>query len=386
MMVPDQFYEKFDGKNPKMQHRDAGKEDVMMTRAALALCENIDWNVGRILKKLDDLQLRDNTIVVFFTDNGPNSYRWNGGMKGRKGSIDEGGLRSPFFIRWPHWIPAGSSIGNIAGAIDLLPTLTDLANIKLKTNKPIDGSSLKQMLLRQSTGWPSRRLFSIKRNQVSIRTERYRFDTQGQLFHIAKDRGQRKNIADQHPELVSYLRRQAREHAEEMAKHFKQNADRPFTVGYGPSSTLTARDGKQHGTIQRSSKAPNNSFFTNWTSPDDAITWNIDVAKSGKYEAVLHYTCAKGDEGTIVRLSMAESENTLEAKITEAFDPPLYDKSKERVAKSHYFVKDFKRLWLGIIELQKGQGTLRLDARDIKGKQVVDVHSLDLIVKDRGKN
>ena len=66
-----------------------------MTRAALAMCENIDWNVGRVLKKLDELKLADNTIVLYFSDNGPNSWRWNGGMKGRKGSTDEGGVRSP---------------------------------------------------------------------------------------------------------------------------------------------------------------------------------------------------------------------------------------------------------------------------------------------------
>ena len=82
MMVPDKFYDRFDGADIKMRHRDPNKEDIMMTRAALALCENIDWNVGRVLKTLDDLQLRDDTIVVFFCDNGPNSYRWNGGHEG----------------------------------------------------------------------------------------------------------------------------------------------------------------------------------------------------------------------------------------------------------------------------------------------------------------
>ena len=94
------------------------------------MCENIDWNVGRVLEKLDELKLRDDTIVIYFSDNGPNSYRWNGGMKGRKGSIDEGGLRSPFFIRWPKKIPAGKSVPQIAGAIDLLPTLRELSGVE----------------------------------------------------------------------------------------------------------------------------------------------------------------------------------------------------------------------------------------------------------------
>ena len=75
--------------------REPQQEDVTTTRAALAMCENIDWNVGRVLAKLDELKLAENTIVLYFCDNGPNSWRWNGGMKGRKGSTDEGGVRSP---------------------------------------------------------------------------------------------------------------------------------------------------------------------------------------------------------------------------------------------------------------------------------------------------
>lgn len=59
------------------------EEDIPFTRAALAMCENIDWNVGRIMDKLKESGLEENTIVLYFSDNGPNGWRWNGGMKGR---------------------------------------------------------------------------------------------------------------------------------------------------------------------------------------------------------------------------------------------------------------------------------------------------------------
>jgi len=121
--VPDRFYDEFADKAFSMRHRDLKREELPRTRAALALCENIDWNVGRVLEKLDQLNLADDTIVIYFSDNGPNSYRWNGGMKGRKGSTDEGGVRVPFFIRWPGRIQENIEIPQIAGAIDLLPTL-----------------------------------------------------------------------------------------------------------------------------------------------------------------------------------------------------------------------------------------------------------------------
>ncbi|MBM3738867.1 MAG: N-acetylgalactosamine 6-sulfate sulfatase, partial [Acidobacteria bacterium] len=121
MQVPDRFYEKFANADPKQRARNQEQEDIGMTRAALAMCENIDWNVGRILAKLDEAKLAQDTIVIYFSDNGPNSFRWNGGMKGRKGTVDEGGLRSPFLIRWPAGIKKGQKIPQIAGAIDILP-------------------------------------------------------------------------------------------------------------------------------------------------------------------------------------------------------------------------------------------------------------------------
>ena len=377
MMVDDRFYAKFEGKNPAMRHRDVKREDVMMTRAALAMCENIDWNVGRVLKKLDDLGLRDDTVVLFFCDNGPNSYRWNGGMKGRKGSIDEGGLRSPLFVRWPQRIGAGRTIDHIAGAIDLLPTLTELAGIDLKTNKPIDGRSLSPLLRNTSDDWGPRTLFAIKNKQVSVRSQRFRLDAKGQLFDIQADPGQLHDVAKEHPQVADRLRKLAAQHARDMQTHFEANAKRPFTVGYGTATTLTARDGVEHGTIQRSAKAPNNSFFTHWTSRDDSITWDIDVGKTGDYEVTVHYTCAAGDEGSTLRVGVIDGAS-VQHKVTEVFDPPLYDKSKERVEKSHYFVKDFKPLKLGTLRLERGRGTLKLDARDMPGKRVIDVHSVDL--------
>jgi arylsulfatase A-like enzyme len=377
MMVPDRFYEPFRDKNPGMEHRDPDREDVMMTRAALALCENIDWNVGRVLTTLKSLRLQEDTIVVYFSDNGPNSYRWNGGMKGRKGSIDEGGLRSPLFIRWPGHISAGTSISQIGGAIDLMPTLTDLSGIGRRKTKPLDGRSLSPLLMQNDVKWEARSLFAIRRNQVSVRTQRFRLDAAGQLFDIAADPGQRSNVADRHPELVTKLRNQAAHHAKGMKACFEAHAARPFHVGYGHSTTLPARDGVEHGTIKRSSKAPNNSFFTNWTSKDDFINWQIDVAKSGNYEVTVYYTCASGNEGTAIQLSAAGAD-AVQARVTQVFDPPLYDKGKERVAQSHYFVKDFIPLKLGTLSLRKGDGELRLSAPDIVGSRAIDVHSVEL--------
>jgi len=97
--MPQAWWDRF--KDKELSHLGDGskKEQIEHTKAALAFVENIDWNVGRLMKKLQDLGLEENTIVVYLSDNGPNGARWNGNMKGQKGSVDEGGVRSPTFIQ-----------------------------------------------------------------------------------------------------------------------------------------------------------------------------------------------------------------------------------------------------------------------------------------------
>jgi len=380
MYIADRFYDKFEDWKPEQRHRDPKREDLMMTRAALAMCENIDWNVGRVLTALEQNGLEENTIVVFFCDNGPNSYRWNGDMKGRKGAIDEGGLRSPLFIRWPDSIDAGQSVETIAGAIDLLPTLSSLAGLRLESSKPMDGRDLSALIDGSGSDWAERSLFSIKNEQVSVRNQRFRLDADGALFDINEDRGQRNDVSSKYPKIKERLLAQAKAHKEAMLTDFERYVSRPYTVGYKASTTLTARDGVAHGSVRRSVRSPNNSFFTEWTSEDASLTWDISVRDAGRYEAIVYYTCARGNEGLTLKIAM-EGAGSATATVGTAFDPPLYDKSLERVAESHYYVKEFKPLSLGEIELRSGRGQLRLAASDLKGPQAIDVHSIELIRK-----
>ncbi len=87
---------------------------------------------------------------------------------------------------------------------------------------------------------------------------------------------------------------------------------------------LPARDGVPHGSVQRSAPAPNCSFFTNWTSPDDSITWDIEVATAGKYEAVIYYTCPAADVGSTIELSFGSRCRAVSRRI----DPPLIDNDR----------------------------------------------------------
>jgi len=378
MQVPDSFYERFDGAELSMRHRDPESEDVPKTRVALAMVENIDWNVGRVLARLDELDLSEDTIVLYFSDNGPNSFRWNEGMKGRKGSTDEGGVRVPALMRWPGKIEPGLRISKIAAAIDLLPTFADLTGISLSSEKPLDGVSLKPLLMGAAEDWPQRRIFSHWRGKVSVRTDRFRLDDDGALFDMVADPGQRLDVAVDHPEEADSLVRARDEWKAELLPGLGE-ADRPFPVGYGefPVTWLPARDGVAHGGVERSARAPNCSFFTNWSSPEDSMTWDIETATAGRYEASVYYACAAEDVGATIELSFLDS--SIRFTTTEAHDPPLTGVENDRVTRgTESYVKDFKPLLLGEIELPKGRGQLTLRALDIPGKQAMEVRFVKL--------
>ena len=378
MQVPDRSYQKFANAELKLRARNPRQEEVPFTRAALAMCENIDWNVGRILDRLEQLKLAERTVVIYFSDNGPNGWRWNGGMKGRKGSTDEGGVRSPFMIRWPGHIPAGERIPNIAGAIDLLPTLADLAAIPVASTKPLDGVSLKSLLLGTSKQWADRMIFSHWSGKVSARSQRYRLDDSGQLFDMQADPGQDHDVSRKEPAAAARLSQALEKWSKELLPGLR-NDNRPFTVGYAqfPLTPLPARDGVAHGNVRRSAGAPNCSYFKNWTSTNDSMTWDIEVATAGKYEAVIYYACPASDLGSTVQLGFLGSR--VEGKLTEANDPPLRGAETDRVPRqSESYVKDFKPWRLGTVELSKGRGLLTLKAAAVAGKQVMEVRSVVL--------
>jgi arylsulfatase A-like enzyme len=374
--VPDDFWNRFKDKPITQLGPDGDRENLPVTRAALAMCENLDWNVGRILRRLEALGLADNTIVVFFSDNGPASRRWNGGMKGIKGSVDEGGVRVPCFIRWPGRIKPGTLVREIAGAMDLLPTLTALAGVPFHPPKPLDGVDVSPLLLGTAHSWPERLLFAHHQGRVSARSPRYRLDERGALFDMIADPGQTRDIAAEKPDVARQL---ARAVAQWRAEVLTEAPDeRPFPVGFAefPMTPLPARDAVPRGNIQRSAPAPNCSWFKNWTSTNDAITWDVEVHTNGDYEATVFYTCPEADAGSTVELSFKGSRVT--GRVWPAWDPPLKTNEDRVPRRAESYMKEFRPLQLGRLRLEKGRGELRLRALSVPGRQVMDFRMLTL--------
>jgi len=377
MQVPDRWYEKFAQMDIEMHATNSEEEDIEYTRAALAMCENIDWNVGRIVNTLKELGLEDNTIVIYFDDNGPNSWRWNGGMKGRKGSTDEGGVRTPLFVKWPAKIKKGVVVEQIASVIDLLPTLTSMAGIEHHITKPLDGVSLQSLLLEDDPVWKERYIFNYWNGRVSVRSQKFRFDADGALFDIENDRGQQVNVADRWPEIAQEMLDAKTAYMDHVASEMPEEDLRPFPIGYPQAiyTQIPARDGVAHGNIQRSNRWPNCSFFTNWIGLEDRVTWNVEVLESGDFNVTLYYTCPEGDEGSLFELSLGG--NSITGRIETAFDPPLRGMENDRTStRGESYVKDFKPLNLGMMHLDKGPGQLTLQALEKPGRTVMDFRLL----------
>jgi len=386
--APEENWERFQDKPITQAASLPDKANLEHTRCALAMVQNQDWNVGRVLQKLSELKLADNTIVVYFSDNGPNSWRWNGGMKGRKGSTDEGGIRSVCYLRWPAGLPAGRRIENISGAIDLLPTLTSLAGVPHVGSKPLDGRDLTPLLKGATSDWPDRMLFSTWAGRVSVRTERYRLDHQGKLFDMQADPQQTAAVNSAQPEQAQRLITAVADWKQEMLAAGSANKKvigrhavdpRPIPVGYPefPVTMLPARDGTPHGGVQRSSPAPNCSYFVNWTSIEDRMSWLLEVQTAGRYDVTIDYTCPIADAGSMIELKCGEHH--LGGRVTPGWDPALYtnqDTLPRPPAESK--MKEFRTLRLGTLSLDKGERELSLQALEIPNKSVMDVRRVTL--------
>ena len=375
MQVPDRFYEKFKNAPIKQRGTVADREDLQHTRAALAMCENIDFNIGRLLAKLEQRKLADDTIVIYFCDNGPNGHRFNGGMKGIKGSTDEGGVRSPLFVRWPAKINPGTVVSPIAGAIDLLPTLVEMTETNFDARLPLDGMSLVPWMVNPNTEIEDRLLLNHWNGRISVRSQRYRLDNRGKLFDMEQDPQQLKPIKD--AQIQQKLTAAANAWKEEISAAQNQ-INRPFTVGYVdfPVSHLPADDAIVSGNLKRSNKFPNCSYFTNWTSVDDRLAWPIEVDSAGSYRATIYYACRPEDVGCKIKLS--DGAHNLTFTVNEAHDPPQHGAEQDRLVRQESYVKDFKALSVGTIELNEGVGELHLRALEIPGKAAVEFRLLTL--------
>ncbi len=167
LQVPEEYYQKYkdidpsagfgEDEKPFYPMSESQKEDA---RKVYAMVENIDDNLNRLFQKLDDLGIADNTVVIFMTDNGPQQRRYVAGLKGLKGDVSQGGVRAPFFIRFPASFKGNRDINTLAAHIDVMPTLADLCGFEVPNDRKIDGLSMLPLIHGNADSRPDRSFFS----------------------------------------------------------------------------------------------------------------------------------------------------------------------------------------------------------------------------------
>ncbi|MCK4993408.1 MAG: hypothetical protein KAS29_23085, partial [Bacteroidales bacterium] len=269
-------------------------------------------------------------------------------------------------------IEAGKKVERLVSVTDLLPTLSEMCDIPYETQHPLDGISVKNSILENESQWEDRYLLNYWGGRLSIRSQQYRLGYKGGLYNIEADRGQNTDLSDQFPEVKEEMEKVAEDFRLQIEAELPKVETRPFYLGHSALkyTQIPARDGKAHGQIKRSNRFPNCSFFTNWISLEDSITWKVEVPEEGSFKVMLYYTCPEGDVGSTFQLLVGDSQ--LQTKITEAFDPPLRGMDEDLTPRMESYVKDWKEMDMGTIDLTEGTFNMSLKALDMPGKSVMD--------------
>ena len=192
------------------------------------MIENVDQNIGKLDHYLKTQGLFDNTMVIFLVDNGPNSMRFAGPFRGMKATVHEGGIRSPFFVRWPERLRAGTVSDRIAAHIDLLPTIADAVGVKIPSRAKVDGRSLLPLLEGKNPDWPDRHLVlqvhrgnePVRYHHMAVRNQRWKLVHPSgfgkeempegipfELYDMASDQGEKVNLAESKPQKLAAMLR-----------------------------------------------------------------------------------------------------------------------------------------------------------------------------------
>jgi arylsulfatase A-like enzyme len=189
--------------------------------------QEVDWSIGEILKTLDELNLRDKTMIIFTSDNGPWHEGNPGYHRGRKGLPFEGGQRVPFIVSFIGKIPEGIVIDEMAMNTDLFPTILDLIDVSLPSDRIIDGKDILPMLTGKKPESPhdhlyyhwGRKILAVRNKEFKYHTKHrsdnssyYFSNTPPQLFSMSKYDQESYNQITHYPEIAEELKKEIEEY------------------------------------------------------------------------------------------------------------------------------------------------------------------------------
>ncbi len=282
------------------------------TARVYAMVSNLDANVGRVLDRLDRLGLARDTVVVFLTDNGPAQPRYNAGLRGRKQSVHDGGIRVPCFVRWPGTLEPGRVVGPVAAHIDIAPTLLSACGVARPGGVAFDGRDLLPLLKGEAVDWPDRTLyFQWHRGDVpeirrafAARSGRYKLAQPTgvepvplprplhlELFDMVADPLEKDNIAGRDPEVVAAMLRGYEDWFRDVGS----------ARGFAPPRIHVGSPAEDPATLTRQDWR---GSATAW-EPGELGGWDVDVVRGGQFDLTLVY--AYGPPG-VARVDLGGAE------------------------------------------------------------------------------
>jgi arylsulfatase/arylsulfatase A len=284
-----------------------GAFDAERTARVYGMVANLDRNIGRVLDRLEARSLAEQTIVVFLTDNGPAFPRYNGGLRGLKGTVYEGGIRVPCFVRWPQRLDPGKR-PSPAAHLDLFPTLLAACDVPMPEGIQLDGVNLLPWLEQPVAEAPRRALFvqwhrgdvPQARRACAVREGQWKLvQPQGagegpflatapwELFDLAADPYETRDLAAEEPQVVERLAAAYDAWFTEVTAAHASDGFAPPRIIVGdrraPRTVLTRQDwwGAQAG----------------WRA-DSLGHWEVEVAAEGAYDVAVRFA-AGAPQGTV---------------------------------------------------------------------------------------
>ena len=357
-----------------------------------AMLESLDDSVGRIVAKLDELKLSDRTIVLFTSDNGglattegPNTPATsNAPLREGKGWLYEGGIRTPLLVKWPGSVKANSSSDVPVCGIDLLPTLRDACGFEQTKTLNTDGVSwlplLKQSgsIARESLFWH----YPHYANQGGkpggiVRSGEWKlieFYEEGrrELFHVAKDVSESRNLAEQESDRVRDLSEKLAAWRTSVGALMPEPNPNytPNPQSENGEIVIPARTADVRGIMLRYEPMPHKNTLGFWVRADDWARFEFSVTNPGKFELEALVGCGNGSGGSEVRFEVAPAGSTS--------DPQVLPLTVQETGGFQNFVPRT----LGEILLNTaGRYELRVKAIKKPGVAVMDLRQVRLIPK-----
>ncbi|WP_254512228.1 sulfatase-like hydrolase/transferase [Anatilimnocola floriformis] len=345
-----------------------------------AMLESVDDGVGRIMAKLDELKLTENTLVIFTSDNGglatpegPHTPATsNAPLREGKGYLYEGGIRVPLIMHWPKNIRTGIN-GTLTSSVDLLPTLLDVCSLSATTE--VDGVSIRAAMQEEERP-VTRDLFwhyphyanQGGKPSSAIRSGRWKLieffeDGHRELFDLTSDMRENRNLVTQHPQVVAELAEKLEAWRKNVgAKMMEPNPDyKPNPQAADGIVTMPAKWATVYGETLRYEPLPHKNTLGFWTNPKEWASFEFTLETPGTYEVELLVGCGNGSGGSEVQVVVDEQKLNFTVEQTGGF-------------------QNFVPRKIGQIKLDKpGRYTVEIRPQTKPGPAVMDVREVKLL-------